>query len=79
MLLETKNQPNLILYVTKIDDNPHHFNKLFKLRDEIEQLPQDWLNIKVDFQAKTAPTLDVRMLDPFASVPYDHLVLGIGH
>lgn len=49
MLLETKNQPNLILYVTKIDDNPHHFNKLFKLRDEIEQLPQDCLNIKVNF------------------------------
>ncbi|MEH1792320.1 MULTISPECIES: hypothetical protein [unclassified Nostoc] len=49
MLLETKNQPNLILYVTTIDDNLYHFNKLFKLRDEIEQLPQDCLNIKVDF------------------------------
>ncbi|MEH2315939.1 hypothetical protein [Nostoc sp.] len=49
MLLKTKNQSNPILFVTKIDDNPHHFNKLFKLRDEIEQLPQDCLNIKVDF------------------------------
>lgn len=47
MLLETKT--NQILYVTNIDDNPYHFNKLSKLRDEIEQLPQDCLNIKVDF------------------------------
>ena len=49
MLLETENYPNLILYISKIGDTSYDFTRLFKLKNEIEQLPQTCLNIKVNF------------------------------
>ncbi len=49
MLLHLKKQPNLILCVPTIYDLHHHFDKLFNLWHEIEQLPIECLNITVDF------------------------------
>jgi len=50
LLLHLKSQPKQpILCLETISDRPSHYDKLFKTWDEIAQLPEDCLNITIDF------------------------------
>ena len=49
MLVRPQNQRYSLLFVETIYDNYHHFCKLIKLWSEIQQFPDERLEIKVDF------------------------------
>ncbi|MBD2387914.1 hypothetical protein H6G32_21305 [Cylindrospermum sp. FACHB-282] len=48
MLLLPKTQPNSILYVPTIYDEARYFDKLFSLWSEIQQLPENRLDVTID-------------------------------